>query len=150
MKLSKKTEYALRSIAAMAREPLGTTFSIHQVATSERIPLKFLEQILVTLKNGGLLRSKRGVGGGYQLTREPAAISLRQVVEIIDGPFQPITCSGAVASGRSDCECGVTGGCGLGKTLSGLRDTVTGWLDGVTIATVVENERRNEPVSFEI
>ena len=56
----------------MARSPDIPTFAIQDIAVSERIPLKFLEQILLTLKNGGLLRSKRGVGGGYVLARAAA------------------------------------------------------------------------------
>ena len=62
MKVSKKAEYALRALAAMGRAREGTNFSIQDLARAENIPLKFLEQILLALKNGGLLRSKRGVG----------------------------------------------------------------------------------------
>ncbi len=142
MRISKKAEYALRAITAMGRAPVGTTFSIQEIALRERIPLKFLEQILLILKNGGLLRSKRGVGGGYQLTIAPAKVSLREIVELVDGPFEPIPC------GR--CECGIAGACGLGRTLASLRDVVRDWLSGTSIADVIEQDASREAVSFEI
>jgi Rrf2 family protein len=150
MKISKKAEYALRAITAMGRAPLGTTFSIHEVATKERIPVKFLEQILLALKNGGLLRSKRGVGGGYQLTRGPEKISLGEIIEMIDGPFAPIACASYASHPRRACECGISGGCGLGKTVAELRETVHAWLYGTMITKVIENERQREAVSFDI
>ena len=148
MKLSKKAEYALRALVAMGRESPGRTFSIHEIADSQRIPLKFLEQILLSLKNGGLLRSKRGVGGGYQLQATAKEISLRQVIDLIDGSFQPIPCCDVPAS--SPCECGVTGGCGLGLTLRELQDLVHQWLDRTTIATIIEHERPPPVLSFDI
>ena len=150
MKISKKAEYALRALNAMGRAPLGTTFSIQDISTRERIPLKFLEQILLVLKNGGLLRSKRGVGGGYQLAVEPARVSLREVLAAIDGPFEPIACAGAAARARPACECGIPGGCGLGHKLTELRDLANDWLTRTTLADVIATERAREAVSFDI
>ena len=60
------------------------------LATREQLPGKFLEQIMLVLKNGGILTSKRGVGGGYQLARSPADIPLGEVIELIDGPAEPL------------------------------------------------------------
>lgn len=150
MRISKKAEYALRAITAMGRAPVGTTFSIQEIALRERIPLKFLEQILLILKNGGLLRSKRGVGGGYQLTIAPAKVSLREIIELVDGPFEPIPCVKAQAKPHGRCECGIAGACGLGRTLASLRDVVRDWLSGTSIADVIEQDASREAVSFEI
>ncbi|MDB6004101.1 MAG: putative HTH-type transcriptional regulator rrf2-like [Prosthecobacter sp.] len=135
MKLSKKAEYALRALVAMGREREGTNFSIQDLASSEHIPLKFLEQILLALKNGGLLRSKRGVGGGYQLVTHPARITLGEVVTLFDGPFDPIPGADQDA---------------LGQVFSGLRDQVAQWLAEHTVAQVIAKERSRETVSFEI
>ena len=146
MKLSKKAEYALRALLAMARAPETTTFAIQDIATSEHIPLKFLEQILLILKNGGLLRSKRGVGGGYQFQKVPSRITLGEVITLIDGAFMPIPCA---AGDASTCECGTAGGCGLGQTLGMLRDQVNAWLNTTTLAHVLEREKRDS-VTFEI
>jgi Rrf2 family transcriptional regulator, iron-sulfur cluster assembly transcription factor len=149
MKLSKKSEYALRALIAMARDITGKTFSIQEIAAAEHIPLKFLEQILLILKNGSLLRSKRGVGGGYQLARQPRYISFAEVMELIDGPSEPITCSAHVGK-ASQCDCGITGACSLGHTLASLRDQSQNWLRSTSIAQVIEREQQRTDVSFDI
>lgn len=135
MKLSKKAEYALRALVAMGREREGTNFSIQDLASSEDIPLKFLEQILLVLKNSGLLRSKRGVGGGYQLVTHPARISLGEVVRLFDGPFDPIP---------------GTDGDALGQVFSGLRDQVAQWFAEHTVAEIIAREQSRETMSFDI
>ncbi len=150
MKLSKKAEYALRALTAMGKETVGKTFSIHDLAGQERIPLKFLEQILLALKNGGLLRSKRGVGGGYQLHLPATEITLQQVIDLIDGPFQPIPCCEAALARSAACECGVRAGCGLGRTLVDLQQLVRDWLRETTVAHVIERGQPPQAFSFEI
>ncbi len=135
MKLSKKAEYALRALVAMGREREGTNFSIQDLASKERIPLKFLEQILLALKNGGLLRSKRGVGGGYQLVTRPERITLGEVVTLFDGPFDPLP--------GADHDA-------LGQVFSGLRGQVVQWFAEHTVAQIIDKERSRETMSFEI
>lgn len=135
MKVSKKAEYALRALVAMGRAREGTNFSIQDLARSEGIPLKFLEQILLALKNGGLLRSKRGVGGGYQLVAKPARITLGEVVTIFDGSFDPLPGTESAA---------------LGQVFGSLKEQVTRWFTDTTVADVIERERQKESVSFEI
>ncbi len=135
MKLSKKAEYALRALVAMGREREGTNFSIQDLASKEHIPLKFLEQILLALKNGGLLRSKRGVGGGYQLVTHPARITIGEVVTLFDGPFDPIPGADQDA---------------LGQVFRGLRDQVAQWFAEHTVAQIIAKERSREAVSFDI
>lgn len=135
MKLSKKAEYALRALVAMGREREGTNFSIQDLASKERIPLKFLEQILLALKNGGLLRSKRGVGGGYQLVTRPERITLGEVVTLFDGPFDPLP--------GADHDA-------LGQVFTDLRDQVAKWMTEHTVAQIIEKERSRETMSFEI
>src|SRR5512134_1398994 len=86
MRLSKKTEYALRALIYAARFPGGTTFQIRDLAEKNGIPKKFLELILLELKNVGLLESRRGVGGGYLLARRPETIRAAEIVEAFEGP----------------------------------------------------------------
>jgi Rrf2 family transcriptional regulator, iron-sulfur cluster assembly transcription factor len=149
MKLSKKAEYALRALVAMGRGASGRTFSIQEIATGEHIPLKFLEQILLQLKNGGILRSKRGVGGGYQLARPVTRIKLADVVVTMDGPAEIISCVAHIGSGTA-CECGVVGGCALGHTFAQLRDQIDQWLNDSTIAQIIEREGDRAAMAFEI
>lgn len=135
MKLSKKAEYALRALVAMGRAREGTNFSIQELAKSEGIPLKFLEQILLSLKNSGILRSKRGVGGGYQLLVKPAKITLGEVVALFDGSFDPLP-------GRESEA--------LSNVFADLREQVIEWFSLTTVANVIEKEQQRETVSFEI
>lgn len=150
MKLSRKAEYAMRALLAMARTSETSTFSIQDIATSENIPLKFLEQILLMLKNGGLLRSKRGVGGGYQFQKAPQRITLGEIVQLIDGPFEPIRCAVMVQQPGDKCECGIVGGCSLGQVFMGLRNEVNDWFTQTTLHDVLEREKTRQPVSFDI
>ncbi len=87
MRLSKKTEYALRALIYAAGFPEGTTFQILDLAAKNDIPKKFLELILLELKNAGILASRRGVGGGYILARRPDAIRSSEIIEAIEGPL---------------------------------------------------------------
>jgi Rrf2 family protein len=86
MRLSKKTEYAFRALIYAARFPAGTTFQIRDLAEKNGIPKKFLELILLELKNAGVLESRRGVGGGYLLGRRPETIHAGEIVEVFEGP----------------------------------------------------------------
>ncbi len=87
MRLSKKSEYALRALIYAAGFPEGTTFQIKDLATKNDIPKKFLELILLELKNAGILTSRRGVGGGYILARRPDAIRSSEIIQAIEGPL---------------------------------------------------------------
>lgn len=88
MKISKKSEYALHALVFMARDP-SQLYTIQKISSSAKIPNKFLEQILLTLRHGGLLTSRRGAGGGYLLTKDPKMIRLLDVVQIIEGNEPP-------------------------------------------------------------
>jgi Rrf2 family protein len=87
MRLSKKTEYALRALIYAARFPDGTTFQIRDLAEKNAIPKKFLELILLDLKNAGILASRRGVGGGYLLARRPDTVRAGEIIEVFEGPM---------------------------------------------------------------
>ena len=85
MQFSKKADYALRAMAILATLPPDRTLQAQELAEGGRIPIKFLEQILLVLKRAGLLRSKRGIGGGYRLGKESRLISVAEIVEAVDG-----------------------------------------------------------------
>lgn len=152
MKISKKAEYALRAVVSLGRKPVGTTWLIEEISETERIPVKFLEQILLELRRADLLRSRRGVGGGYQLNRQPSEISLGEILRIIDGSFEPISCTPGDPSrfGRQPCSCGIPGGCGLGKVFCDLQNKVADFLTHTSIADVIAKETKPADLSFEI
>lgn len=155
MKISKKAEYALRATVAMARLPRREPVPIQVLSKDANVPVKFLEQILLILKRGGILKSKRGVGGGYQLAKEPARIPLGEIVHLVDGPSTLITCAAAVpfpghGSPGGTCECGEQGGCGLGKTFAQLERLVGDYLETRSIQDILILEQPEDVLAFEI
>ncbi len=115
---------------------------IKEIAERQKIPVKFLEQILLTLKNAGLLHSKMGIGGGYYLSRPPSEISLGQIVRILDGPLAPIRCVSQMA--YEPCGCPDEETCGLRLTMLEVRNAIADLLDHTTLADVlarIENVR---------
>lgn len=85
MKLSKRTEYGLRAVIALARLGPSTYVQSKDLARTEELPNKFLEAILLTLRRGGLLESKVGAGGGYRLARKPGDISVGDLIRRLEG-----------------------------------------------------------------
>ena len=92
MKLSKKSEYALRAILELTLVHGKATLQRHEIAARQHIPVEFLEQILLALKRAGLLSSRRGMRGGYGLLKSPEEVTLGQVIRVLDGPLAPIGC----------------------------------------------------------
>ena len=135
MKLTKRGEYGLKALIDLAAQddPQAAT-QIKDIAQRQQIPVKFLEQILLTLKNAGILRSRAGVGGGYYLAKEPGEITLGQVVRVLDGPLAPIPCVSQMAYERCVCEDEAT--CGLRLTMLDVRNAIADILDRTTLADV--------------
>jgi Rrf2 family protein len=138
MKLSKRGEYALRALIdlGMAREAGRELLQAHEIASKENIPLKFLEQILVQLRGGGYVGTKRGKQGGYFLNRPMDAISVGAVVRMIDGPLAPIRCVSQTAYEK--CSCPDEEHCGLRMLMLDVRNAIANILDRYTLEDVVE------------
>ena len=85
MKLSRKSEYALRAVRYLSGLPKGSLGSINEVAAAEKVPREFLAKILQDLTSAKILVSRRGVTGGYGMAREPKKVSFLNVIEAIDG-----------------------------------------------------------------
>jgi Rrf2 family protein len=100
MKITYKGDYALKALLDLALHYEQGLSTINDVAKRIDAPVKFLEQVLLDLKKGGFVESRRGNVGGYQLAKEPADINLGQVIRYIDGPIEPIGC---VEKGYSNC-----------------------------------------------
>ena len=91
MKITKRGEYALRTMLALAMKSRTTTpLSLRQISEEEKMPVKFLEQIMMTLKKAGFVQSTKGKHGGYILSRPASKIKLGEVIRVIDGPLSPL------------------------------------------------------------
>jgi len=100
--ISQKAKYALRALAALARAEAKRPMLIAEIAEQQKIPKKFLEQILLDLKHRGLVVSKRGKEGGYLLLRPPHEITFGEVLRMIDGPIAPLPCLSQTAYRKCD------------------------------------------------
>jgi Rrf2 family protein len=137
MKLSKRGEYGLRAMIDLATwEPKNPVVQIKDIAEREKIPAKFLEQILLTLKNAGLLHSKMGTGGGYYLAHPANEITLGHIVRILDGPLAPIRCVSQMA--YEPCGCPDEQTCGLRLAMYDVRNAISNILDHTTLADVIQ------------
>ena len=92
MRVTAKGEYATQAALHLARQ-YPSVVTIQEIAGRHHIPLKYLEQILLELKRGGILESRRGVHGGYTLARNPQKISVGEVLRIVDGAFTESSCT---------------------------------------------------------
>jgi Rrf2 family protein len=135
--LSKKARYALQALYALAHDEANHPVLIADLAERERIPHKFLESILLELRNAGILRSKKGKGGGYALARSPDQITMGQVIRVIDGPLAPVPCVSERAYARCE-ECISEDACGTRMVMKEVRDAIAKILDRTTLADVRE------------
>ena len=137
MRLSKRGEYGLRAMIMLATpgpDEQPVVLQIREISQHEQIPAKFLEQILLSLKNAGLLHSKMGVGGGYHLAKPPGEITFGQIVRILDGPLAPVKCVSQMA--YEPCGCPDEETCGLRLVMSDVRNAIANLLDGTSLADV--------------
>lgn len=141
MRLSKRGEYGIRAMTTLAtptEDGALPILLIKEIARQQSIPVKFLEQILLTLKNAGLLSSKVGKGGGYHLAKSPNSITIGMIIRALDGPIAPIRCVSQVA--YEPCDCPDEDSCGLRMVMSEVREAMTEVLDNKTLASVVSWE----------
>lgn len=137
MKLSKKGEYALRSLInlGIAAEVGRSLVQVAELAENEQLPVKFLEQIMQALKEAGLVVSERGKFGGYRLAKPAKKITIGEVVRLIDGPLAPIGCVSQTAYEK--CTCPDEEHCGLRMLMLDVRNAIAGILDRYTLADIV-------------
>jgi Rrf2 family protein len=135
--ISKKTKYALKAVIYLAREYEKGPVLIADLAKDEMIPKKFLELILLSLKNNGILLSKKGRGGGYYLAKSPRNVTMGQIVRIMEGTLAPIPCVSVTAYERCE-ECENEHACGIRIVMKDVRDAIAGILDNASLSDVLE------------
>ena len=133
--LSKRSKYAIKALLALADHERGEPVRIVDLAQEEQIPPKFLELILLGLKNQGILQSRKGKGGGYLLARDPADIYLGQIVRMFDGPLAPVPCASQTAY-VACADCPNEAVCGVHLAMKAVRDATAKVLDGTSIASL--------------
>lgn len=137
--LTNKGKYGLKAMADLARLPPGETAFIADIASRNGIPKKFLDAILLDLRKAGILRSKKGPGGGYALARPAAEITVGQVVRVLDGPLAPIRCASRTAF--EPCrDCADLEACEVRRSMLKVRDAIAAVLDTMTLADFVARE----------
>ena len=134
--LSNKTKYGLNALVHLSKKYNSGPVLITDIAQEEGIPKKILEAILLDLKRNGILESKKGKGGGYQLARHPAEIKLGYVVRILDGPLAPVSCVSQTAYKRCK-ECKDEHHCGIRLIMKDVREAISNILDKTSLADMV-------------
>lgn len=137
--LSKKTRYALKALVVLGKNFGGAPMQISKIASEEHIPKKFLEQILLDMRNAGLLYSKKGSGGGYGLVKDPAEIYMVQVLRLTGGPVALLPCVSLNFYQKCD-ECSNEATCGVRDVFIEVRNATLKILSETSIADVISRE----------
>ncbi len=135
--LTNKGKYGLKAIVHLARLEAGETAQVADVAQRNNIPKKFLDAILLDLRNAGMLRSKKGPGGGYALAKPARSIKVGAVIRALEGPIAPIACASRSAF-RACEDCGDIDTCPVRSVMSDVRDAIAGIVDTTTVADLVQ------------
>ena len=139
--ISQKTRYALRALLFLVEEAGGAPVQLARIATSQNVPPKYLELIMLDLKKAGFVSSSRGPRGGYALARTADLISFGQVVRAMEGPIALVPCASAnFYAPCGDCHDEAT--CAIRRAFLILRDQSTAVLDSISLAQGAEWEER--------
>ncbi|MBI3307483.1 MAG: Rrf2 family transcriptional regulator [Candidatus Omnitrophica bacterium] len=139
--ISKKTKYALKALTLLAESGWGKEPElISDLAQRGNIPKKFLELILLELKNDGILQSKKGKGGGYFLAKKPSEIKLGTTLRLLEGPLAPLPCLSKTAYRKCD-ECEDENTCTLRLVMKEMYEAQSQILDNITLEDMIEKGR---------
>jgi len=130
VKVSAKEQYGLRAMAELSRQYGAGPISLNEVAHAQDISLDYLEQVIPALRDAGLLNSKRGAKGGYELARAPEQITIGQILRALDGDILPVQCVGD--EGKEACV--RTNECGARTVWQAVHDQLLATLDGMVLS----------------
>ncbi len=138
--LTQRSRYALRALIFIARSGGIAPVPISAIAADQKLPRKFLEIILLDLKNGGLVESFRGKMGGYRLAKPAGQISFGEIIRMIEGPLALVPCVSVSAYQRC-ADCFEETSCAIRKVMLVVRDNTAAILDHTTLADLsIERE----------
>ena len=138
--ISRKAKYGLQAVLQLTEEFGRGPVLISDLSAKQQIPKKFLEQILLELKNAGVLQSKSGKGGGYYLSRSPADVTFGQVIRTLDGPIAPVPCVSKTAYARCE-ECADEATCSIRLVMADVREAISNILDRTSFAAALDRSR---------
>jgi Rrf2 family protein len=141
--VSTRGEYGMRLMVDLARHYGEGAVSLHAVATREQLPEAYLEQLVASLRKAGLVQGKRGAGGGYVLSRDPAAITAGDIVRALEGPIEPQICT---AEGEAVVNCALQPGCATHHVWMTLQTTIAKALDGMSLKDLTLKTATRESV----
>jgi Rrf2 family protein len=145
MKFGVGVDYSLKALLMLAdRYPSAQPLRVEQIAAVQVVPENYLRRLLIDLKRGGLVLSQKGPSGGYMLARQPARITMADVVEIIEGDYTPVEC----LEEGSNSFCPRDSGCPMRDVWREVRDSVLGILRNATLQSLVD--RRKSAVMYQI
>lgn len=131
--LTNRAKYAIKALLHLSRKRGEGPVGAGVIAEAEHIPLKFLELILLQLRNHGIIRSKVGKGGGHEMMKDPEEVTLLSVVRIIDGPVAPLPCLSHTAYSRCD-DCDDEKTCGTRRLFKSVHDAAVDIMSSTTLA----------------
>ncbi len=137
--LSKKAKYAIKSLILLGGAPNGVALQISEISAPENIPRKYLERILLDLKNAGYLHSKKGSAGGYVLRIPPESITLDKIVRLVDGPIARVSCASIFHYHKCE-ECRDEQNCSIRDLFTAIREADEKILAATTIADMMKRE----------
>lgn len=138
--LSKKTKYAINALVFLAKENRHEAIQISKIAASENISRKFLEAILLVLRNAGILGSKKGMSGGYYLLKDPNEINVAEVMRLFEGPIALLPCVSFKYYEKCE-ECKDEATCGIRNVFAEIRNETVNRLKDATIQNILEREK---------
>lgn len=136
-KISTKGDYGLLLLSALAEKYVkGDSFvALNEIAKQKHLSLSYISQIILPLKNAGLVMSKEGKNGGYRLTREPNKITMMEILEVLEGPVSPVRCCG-----NEKGKCGSEPYCSSKFTWQDAKNLLIYFLKNKTLADTVKSD----------
>jgi Rrf2 family protein len=140
MRISTRGEYGLRALVELAHR-FGEVRPVQssEIASRQKVPESYLEQLLTTLRKSGFIRSVRGPQGGHALIRDPGTLRISEVIEALEGAIMPVDCL------DEGSACARNGGCAQSEMWRDVRSAILGVLDNTTVADLAARDRALQP-----
>ena len=147
MKVSTRGEYGVRAMVALAHYHGSKPVALTTIAKDSHVPEPYLEQLIAPLRRAGLVDSKRGAQGGYQLSRPPGEIRVGDIYRVMEGPVAPMDC---VSEDEADQTCPLISGCETRPVWLAVRDSIVGAIDSITLADLIRQDTPAAPVETHV